>query len=145
MIPAKGGEPLPPSPVCLPRDYEKASLYLHEIIKALDRPGWSKRQRVILRDLFRKWAMRAEGRDEHFEVWGTFPPRPGGEPPTVQDQILATWKKLSRLSRSPEERQQERDARARSRRRSQTPDDPRFRSRTRTRELKEEQDTREES
>ena len=36
MIPERGGEPLPPAPVCLPRDYRSASLYLAQIDKALD-------------------------------------------------------------------------------------------------------------
>ena len=143
MIPERGGEPLPPAPVCLPRDYRSASLYLAQIDKALEQPGWSARQRKILYDLHRKWVLRAEGRDEHFEQWGTFPPRyPGSPPPDARDAIVARWQKARRMGMTKEERRAERDRTRRGRRReglgAAGPDDPRFRSPARAAELKDE-------
>jgi len=145
MIPERGGEPLPPAPICLPRDYRSVSLYLVQIRKALEGHGWSRRQRKILRALHRKWMLRAEGRDEHFEQWGTFPPRyPGSRPPDAQDVIIARWQKARRMALTKEERQAVRD-RARWKQRREglgatIQNDPRFRSPARTAELKDETD-----
>lgn len=136
---------MPPAPVCLPRDYRSANSYLYQIGKALDQPGWSPRQRRILRDLHRKWTLRAEGRDEHFEQWGTFPPRyPGSPAPDAQDAIVARWQKARRMAMTKEDRQAARDRIRWKRRReglgAAMPNDPRFRSEARTAELEDELD-----
>lgn len=142
MNPERGGDPLPPAPICLPKDYRSAGLYLVQIRKALEGRGWSKRQRKILRDLFFKWTMRVEGRDPHFEQWGSFPPRwPGSPPPDARDVVIARWRRDHRMALTKEERKAER-TRDRWPRRPEglgtVPNDPRFRSKARTVELKEE-------
>jgi hypothetical protein len=143
MIPKLGGEPLPPAPLCLPKDYRAASAYASQIHKALERYGWSPSQRAFLRNQLRKWTLRAEGRDEHFEQWGTFPPRfPGAPPPTVRDLVIAQWRRRHRQRTTPDERRQERQ-RDRWRRRSlkvKKEVDPRYRPAAQQAELAEEQD-----
>jgi hypothetical protein len=145
VVPERGGEPLPPAPICLPRDYRSADLYIVQIRKALEGHGWSKRQRAILRNLFRTWTMRAEGRDPHFEQWGSFPPRwPGSPPPDARDVVIARWQKAHRMAMTNEERKAERD-RAKWKQRREglgrgVPNDPRFRSPARRAELKDETD-----
>lgn len=93
MIPKHGGAPLPPSPDCLPRAHADANRYASAIQHALDQPGWSPKQRTRLRDLYRKWILRAEGRDPYFERYGTFPRPEGAPPPTTTDLIVARWRR----------------------------------------------------
>lgn len=95
MIPKYGGEPLPRSPLCLPADHKSAQLYVSTIATALDANGWSRTQRVYLRALYRKWLLRAEGRDSYFERYGTFSRPEGAAPPTTVDLIVARWKRMA--------------------------------------------------
>lgn len=93
MTPKHGGPALPPAPDCLPGSHGDANRYALLVLQALDRPGWSARQRVRLRDLYRKWILRAEGRDPQFEQYGTFPRFEGTAPPTTTDLVIARWRK----------------------------------------------------
>jgi hypothetical protein len=102
--PDKGGTPLPPHPICLPRDHAKAAAYVLEIETALTRAGWSGAQRAKLRGLLRLWVYRAEGRDPHFEQYGSFARRPGSQPPTVTDAAVAKWRRLIPLDKEARKR-----------------------------------------
>lgn len=93
MIPKLGGTPLPDSPLCLPREHGKAIAFVAEIEAALGRPGWSSGQRRRLRDLLVKWTFRAEGRDPHFEKYGSFGRAPGSAAPQSCDLIVAGWRR----------------------------------------------------
>lgn len=95
MIPKNGGTPLPPSPICLPREHAKAGAYVREIEEALQRAGWSSGQRGRLRAQLRLWTYRAEGRDPQFEKYGSFGRRPGTAPPTSVDAIVAAWRRIA--------------------------------------------------
>jgi hypothetical protein len=94
MVPKKGGSPLPPSPICLPREHHKAAAYVLEIQEALKRAGWTGGQRGRLRSLLRLWEYRAEGRDPQFEQYGSFGRRPGSAPPTGVDATVEAWRRL---------------------------------------------------
>lgn len=94
MIPKKGGTPLPPSPICLPREHGKAQAYATLLQEALLQSGWSANQRKAIRIKYRLWAFRAEGRDPHFEKYGSFPRAPGSAPPTTSDATVAAWRRL---------------------------------------------------
>lgn len=103
MTPKYGGGPdLPPAPDCLPGSHGEANRYAARIKQALDTPGWSVAQRRHLRDKYRKWLLRAEGRDPYFEQYGTFPRFDGTAPPTSTDLVVARWRK--RFPRSKQER-----------------------------------------
>ena len=95
MVPKHGGTPLPLSPICLPREHGKAEAFVAEIQAALERPGWSGSQRRRLRELYRLWLFRAEGRDPQFEAYGSFHRPPGTAPPTATDVIVAKWRRLA--------------------------------------------------
>lgn len=102
MTPRDGGTSLPPAPDCLPGTHGLAKRYAEQIRLCLDAPGWSAAQRRHLRDKYRKWILRAEGRDAYFEQYGTFPRFEGTAPPTVTDLVVARWRK--RFPRTPAER-----------------------------------------
>ena len=102
MKPKWGGDPLPEAPDCLAGERYKAQQYLVVLEQALDRPGWSSAQRKRIRDLYRKWLFRAEGRDSEFNRNGTFGRPPGSDPPTSTDLTVMKWRKLS--PQTPEER-----------------------------------------
>lgn len=106
VTPKYGGPDLDPAPDCLPGAHGEAKRYLTKLLAALDQPGWSKSQRIRLHDRYRKWLLRAEGRDPHFERYGTFPRFPGTAPPTVVDLIVARRRK--RFPKTPEQRKAER-------------------------------------
>ena len=89
MIPKFGGPELRLAPICLPKEHYKAKAYLAQIETALLADGWSSGQRRYLRVLHLKWLYRAEGRDPHFEEYGTFGRLPGAPPPTITDLIIA--------------------------------------------------------
>lgn len=91
MTPKYGGDPLPLAPDCLPGDTRTAALYLAMLTQALTQPGWSRVQRRMIRDKARRWMIRSEGRDEHFQAHGTFPP---GMVPGYTDLVVARWRKL---------------------------------------------------
>lgn len=93
MIPKLGGTPLPDSPICLPREHAKALTFVLEIEAALGRAGWSSGQRRRLHELLVKWTFRAEGRDPHFEKYGSFGRRPGSAAPQSCDLIVAQWRR----------------------------------------------------
>lgn len=94
MIPKKGGSPLLPSPICLPREHHKAAAYVIDIEEALKHGGWTGSQRGRLRGLLRLWKFRAEGRDTQFEQYGTFGRKPGSAPPTGTDAVVEAWRRL---------------------------------------------------
>jgi len=104
VIPKKGGAPLPPSPICLPREHAKAAGFVLAIEEALTRPGWSGAQRGRLRALLRLWVYRAEGRDPQFEKYGSFGRRPGSAPPTSVDAIVAAWRRIVPLDKAARKR-----------------------------------------
>ncbi len=93
MIPKRGGAALDPAPDCLPGEHHKALRYLKAIETALGQHGWTARQRIRLRSQFRKWILRAEGRDPYFEKYGTFPRPEGAPPPTGIDLVVAAWRR----------------------------------------------------
>ena len=95
MQPKRGGPPLPPSPLCLPGEHAKATAYLAALERALAQPGWSKSQRQYIRARLRHWTLRAEGRDPHFEKFGTFSRWYGSPPPTPQDMVVVQWRRLA--------------------------------------------------
>lgn len=95
MTPKKGGTPLPPSPICLPREHAKAAAYVCAIEEALTRAGWSSGQRGRLRAQLRLWKYRAEGRDPQFERYGSFGRKPGTAPPTSVDATVEAWRRIA--------------------------------------------------
>ncbi len=102
VIPKHGGPGIPDAPDCLPAAHGEANRYAQVLLAALDHPGWSARQRIRLRAQYRKWILRAEGRDPQFEEFGTFPRFQGTPPPTATDLVIARWRK--RNPRTPAER-----------------------------------------
>ena len=107
----------------MPGDHAGAVRYLALIEAALKSDDWSQRQRQHLRDLRRKWIVRADGLDEQFESYGTFPRCPGTEKPTTTDLIVAKWRRT--FQTSPEGRK----LAAERKRISQLPRDKRLRQR----------------
>jgi hypothetical protein len=107
MLPKFGGEPLPPSPDCLPADHVTARAYLAVLERALARSGWSASQKIRIKDRYRKWLLRAEGRDPQYEQYGTFPRSLGTSRPTSVDLVVARWRR-----RFPRASKVERDHRA---------------------------------
>jgi hypothetical protein len=95
VIPKKGGEPLPPAPICLPKDHKAARLYAQVLKKALEQTGWSAGQRAVLYRQYRKWLIRGDGRDEFFEEFGTFRRFPGTAPPTTIDLVVERWRRAA--------------------------------------------------
>lgn len=95
MIPRKGGKPLDPAPICLGGDHRAAQTHARKIAAALEQSGWSPGQRYVLRESYRKWLLRAEGRDSYFEKYGTFHRFEGNPPPTTVDLIVERWRRAA--------------------------------------------------
>lgn len=96
MTPKYGGDPLPRAPLCLPGQHKKANEYAALLADALRQSGWSRTQRTRLRDRYRVWVWRAEGRDGYFEQYGTFARQEGAPPPTPLDLVVQEWRAKAR-------------------------------------------------
>lgn len=93
MNPAKGGDPLPPAPVCGAKDHRAAKKYVYTLEEALLQEGWSKNQRTYLKRLLMQWKLRAAGMDAYFERRGNVPGHPDAPPPTSQDLTAERWRR----------------------------------------------------
>lgn len=69
-----------PPPVCEPAEADLARLYHKQIVKALERGGWSRADQIHLYQLEARWRRRATGRDARFLVIGA-PLTSGGRLP----------------------------------------------------------------